>query len=133
MEQAAPRILWFGTFKEYTMMKQWMIALAVCGIGLLVGTGEADALGLCHRDCAPPCPPPPPPPPIKLVLQVCHPCTGCKIEIPVCLPACCIGEPCVRFQDTIIGEGKTVFEWKCGHKVVVRYTHSGGYHVHERG
>jgi hypothetical protein len=114
-------------------MKSWLCAIAVCGLFLVGWSGNADALGLCRRDCAPACPPPPPPPPIKLILEVCHPCTGCKYEVPVCLPACCVGEPCVHFENTLIGYGKTVFEWKCGHQVVVRYPHGGGYRVKERG
>lgn len=112
------------------MLKQWLSVLAVCSLCLLGLTGQADAFGLCRRDCAPSCPPPPPQ---HLVLQVCHPCTGCKYDIPVCVPACCTGEPCVHFERTLIGHGKTVFRWQCGHTVVVRYTHGGGYRVMERG
>jgi hypothetical protein len=112
------------------MMKAWLIGAAVCGICLVGLSGQADAFGLCRRDCPPSCPPPPP---LKLVLEVCHPCTGCKYEVPVCVPACCVGEPCVRFERTLIGYGKTVFEWQCGHRVVVRYPHAGGYRVIERG
>jgi hypothetical protein len=112
------------------MLKSWFICGAIFGIFLCASTGEADAFGLCRRDCAPACPPPPP---IKLVLEVCHPCTGCKYEVPVCVPACCTDVPCVHFERTLIGYGKTVFEWKSGHTVVVRYPHSGGYRVIERG
>jgi len=112
------------------MLKSWLLASAVCGFCLLGGSGETEALALCRRDCPPPCPPPPP---VKIILEVCHPCTGCKYEVPVCIPACCIGEPCVHFEKTLIGYGKTVFEWKCGHTVIVRFPHSGGYRVIERG
>jgi hypothetical protein len=112
------------------MNKPWLIAVAVWLVCALVMAGDADAFGLCRRDCVPPCPPPPPQ---MFVLQVCHPCTGCKYEVPVCIPACCTGEPCVRFEKTLIGYGKTVFEWSCGHKVIVRYPHGGGYRVIERG
>lgn len=71
----------------------------------------------------------PPPPPRTVILQVCHPCTNCKIDIPVCVPACCVDVPKVCFERTLIGSGKTVFEWCCGHRVVVRYHHNGGYRV----
>jgi hypothetical protein len=76
-----------------------------------------------RRDCCPP------PPPVTVILQVCHPCTNCKFDIPVCIPACCVGVPKVCFERTLIGSGKTVFEWCCGHRVVVRYHHDGGYRV----
>jgi hypothetical protein len=81
---------------------------------------------------ATPCCVPPPPPPQKVLLLVCHPCTECKAEISVCLPACCQGTPSVCFQPTILGCGKTVYEWSCGYRVIVRYTHSGGFRVIER-
>jgi hypothetical protein len=100
-----------------------------CFVGL---AGDTHAAGLLHKDCCAP-PPCPPPPPIHVILEVCHPCTGCKFEVPVCLPACCCGEPCVNFSKTLIGYGKTTYEWKCGHKVVIRFPHNGGYTVHERG
>ena len=105
-------------------MKQWLMTLA-CGICLAGLSSEADAFG--RRDCCPP------PPPIEVVLQVCHPCTGCKYDVHVCVPACCVDTPCVHFEKTLIGYGKTVFEWQSGHKVIVRYPHSGGYRVVERG
>jgi hypothetical protein len=76
-----------------------------------------------HRDYCPP------PPPQTVVLVVCHPCTDCKFEIPVCIPACCEGAPSMCFQRTLVGCGRTVFQWSCGYRVVVRYTHNGGYRV----
>jgi hypothetical protein len=87
-------------------------------LGLLL-LPAADAHCRRRDDCCPP------PPPQKVVLEVCHPCTHCKLEVPVCIPACCQGVPCVRFQNTLIGQGKTVFSWQCGHEVVVRYTRDG--------
>jgi hypothetical protein len=105
-------------------MKQLLGAL-VCGICVLGLSTDADAFG--RRDCCPP------PPPIPVVLEVCHPCTGCKYEVPVCVPACCTDTPCVKFEKTLVGYGKTVFTWKSGHTVVVRYPHTGGYRVIERG
>jgi len=48
-------------------------------------------------------------------------------------PRCCADAPCVRFQRTLIGDGKTVFTWQCGHEVVVRYTTTAAYRVIERG
>jgi hypothetical protein len=110
------------------LTKSLTVAVAsVVAMALL--SADAAAFGPCHR-CCEPCPPPPR---IQVVLQVCHPCTGCKIDVPVCIPACCIGAPCARFQRTLVGEGKTVFIWQCGYEVVVRYTHNGGYRVIDRG
>jgi len=82
----------------------------------------AGAHGL-HRDRCPP------PPKQTIVLQVCHPCTGCTIDVPVCISACCQGAPCVHFERTLIGAGRTVFTWTCGCEVVVRYQCCGGHRV----
>ncbi len=83
-------------------------------------TVEAQA-GLFCKKCTPP--------PQKIVLHVIHPCTGCNIDIPACVPACCCEPPCISHHKTLFGAGKTIFKWKCGHKVVVRFSKKGGYHV----
>ena len=106
-----------------------MISLKHCFAALMLSgalfvTADADA----HHG-RPPCPPP-----VPIVLQVCHPCTGCKYDVEVCVPPCCVTEPPrVCFQKTLIGDGKTVYSWSCGHSVTVRYTHGGGYKVIQRG
>lgn len=74
----------------------------------------------------------PPGPMLNVVLQVTHPKTCCPIPVAVCVPACCQGPPCVRFQRTLFGHGKTVFTWSCGYEVTVRFTHGGGYRVIQR-
>ncbi len=93
----------------------------LCAV-LACAPGDAQALGH-RRDCGPP------PPTQKVVLEVCHPKTCCKIDVPVCIPLCCQGPPCVRFEHTLIGPGRTVFTWACGYEVVVRYTICGGVRV----
>jgi hypothetical protein len=95
-------------------------------VAFVMCPAPSDAHGRC-RDCCPP------PPPIPVILKVCHPCTGCEYEVKVCIPACCTDIPCVSHHHTIIGDGKTVFEWKSGHKVVVRFPSGGGYRVIQRG
>jgi hypothetical protein len=92
------------------------------GTVLILAPGDATALG--HRA--------PPVPMQNVVLEVSHPKTCCKIDVPVCIPCCCQGPPCVRFEHTILGHGKTVFTWTCGYQVTVRYTHGGGIRVVQR-
>ena len=92
--------------------------------GLWLSTpASGNAHGRRDRDCCPP------PPPITVVLHVCHPCTGCEYDVPVCVPACCTDVPCVSHHGTIIGQGKTVYRWASGHTVVIRFPSSGGYRV----
>lgn len=103
----------------------WLAGALVMGLITLVSAASVDANGR-RRDCPPPCPPQ------TIILNVCHPCTGCQYDIPVCIPGCVQGAPCVRFERTLIGHGRTVFEWSCGHRVIVRYPHGGGYRVVNR-
>jgi hypothetical protein len=92
---------------------------------MVLSPGEAGAFGH-RRDCGPPTPKQ------TVVLEVCHPKTCCKIEVPVCVPCCCQGPPCVHFERTLVGHGKTVFTWACGYEVTVRYTICGGVRVVQR-
>ena len=71
--------------------------------------------------------------PINTTLTVCHPCTGCTIEVPVCLPGCCTGSPTACDRGTLIGAGLTRFDWCCGFSVVVRYQRCGDITVVYRG
>ncbi|MCI0684775.1 MAG: hypothetical protein L0Y71_21975 [Gemmataceae bacterium] len=105
--------------------------MALAGLLLVIGAvvmspAAGDASGRCRDRC-------PPPPPIHVVLKVCHPCTHCEYEVMVCIPACCTDVPCVSHHRTLIGAGKTVYEWKSGHQVVIRFPNGGGYRVIQRG
>ncbi len=66
--------------------------------------------------------------PQKILLKVTHPCNGCCYDVPVCLPACCQGAPCITLHRTVIGCGRVVYRWSCGHCVVIRFQR-GGYRV----
>src|SRR5437764_15256113 len=94
-----------------------LVAAAV--LGSCVATTSSD-IQAGHRCC-------PPPPPQKVVLVVSHPCTCCKYEILVCIPACCQGAPAVCFRDTCVGYAKNVSEWSNGYRVVVRFPPRGAY------
>ena len=106
-------------------LRKGLFVILLC-VGLAALPGEAGAFG--HRSAAAA-----PAPLQQVVLEVCHPRTGCTLQVPVSMPLCCQGAPCVRFQRTLLGPGKTVFTWACGYEVVVRYTHHGGYRVSTQG
>jgi len=63
--------------------------------------------------------------PIKTVLKVKDPCTCCEIEVPVCVPACCKGEPKVCCGAGFLGRDVVTYEWCCGYSVRVAFKHSG--------
>ncbi|MBL8825797.1 MAG: hypothetical protein JNM18_02345 [Planctomycetaceae bacterium] len=68
------------------------------------------------RECAPVAP---------AMLCVTNPCTGCDLQVPVCLPLCCDCEPKVHARKALFSESLVSFEWAKGVKVVVRFERSG--------
>lgn len=64
-------------------------------------------------------------PKVQTVLQVKDPCTCCIVEVPVCIPACCTGEPCVDSKCGLLGNGKVFYRWCCGFEVKVVLTKCG--------
>jgi hypothetical protein len=58
-------------------------------------------------------------PPKEIVLKVKDPCTGCEIDVPVCAPACCEGEPEVCSGTGLFCRDKVEYEWCCGFRVTV--------------
>lgn len=64
-------------------------------------------------------------PPVKTVLKVKDPCTCCEVEIPVCLPACCKGEPTVCCTTGAFCRDVVIYEWCCGFSVRVTFKHTG--------
>jgi hypothetical protein len=114
-----------------------LIVRSLVGVAALCIALSASGPALARGDC---CPPPQPccqPCVIYVnspcsccemmtqVLEVCHPCTGCKVSVPICIPKCCTGEPCVSFRHTLFGCGLSTYEWCCGHGVKIRYTKCG--------
>lgn len=64
-------------------------------------------------------------PKIETVLLVKDPCTCCLVQVPVCIPACCCGEPCVDARIGLLGTGKVFFKWDCGYELKVAFAKTG--------
>ena len=64
-------------------------------------------------------------PPVETVLKVKDPCTCCDVDVAVCLPACCKGEPKVCAGVGIFGRDVVEYQWCCGYSVKVAFKHSG--------
>ena len=65
-------------------------------------------------------------PPISAVLNVPVPksCGGC-IDVPVCIPGCCVDVPTVKCKKKLFKDGVVVYEWCCGYKLTVAFKKSG--------
>jgi hypothetical protein len=74
----------------------------------------------CHKVCCG-CQPPQ-----KMTLTVKDPCCcGCALKVPVCVPACCKGEPCVNGRCAALGRGVVTYSWCCGYKLTVTFKKCG--------
>jgi len=60
---------------------------------------------------------------IDLVMVTKNPSDGCFYEIPMCIPACCLGDPQVKGGVGILGRGKVEYRWPCGFRAIVKFRH----------
>jgi hypothetical protein len=67
------------------------------------------------------------------VLHVKNPCTCCPVDVPVCLPNCCCGEPKIDCKKTLLGDGMVSYSWCCGVTVNIRFDRCGDVLVTYRG
>ena len=64
--------------------------------------------------------------PIQTVLVVDNPARcGCTAAVPVCIPGCCTGEPCVKSRCGLFGRGIVTYEWCNGCRLTVTFNHCG--------
>jgi hypothetical protein len=70
--------------------------------------------------CCGPCKPAKP-----IVLKVKDPCTGCEVDVPVCMPACCEGEPSICSGKGFLCRDIVEYEWCCGFYVRVAFKKCG--------
>jgi hypothetical protein len=59
---------------------------------------------------------------VQLVMVAKNPIDCCLYEIPLCVPACCEGQPAMREGRGIFGRGVVQYCWPCGYvaKVIFR-------------
>lgn len=60
---------------------------------------------------------------VDLVMATLNPADGCAYEIPMCIPACCTGEPTISGGRGIFGRGVVEYCWPCGFRAIVKFRH----------
>ena len=60
---------------------------------------------------------------VQLVMVTQDPSDGCCYEIPLCIPACCTGEPKVSGGRSLLGRGVVEYCWPCGFRAIVKFRH----------
>ncbi|MFO0789940.1 MAG: hypothetical protein U0805_10820 [Pirellulales bacterium] len=63
---------------------------------------------------------------VKIVMATQDPADGCYYGIPLCIPACCVGEPNVSSDRGLLGRGKVEYCWPCGFRAIVKFRHTLG-------
>lgn len=58
-------------------------------------------------------------------LRVKDPCCCCYIDVPVCMPCCVKGEPCVSTRCGLFGRTIVEYSWDCGYRIEVAMTKHG--------
>jgi hypothetical protein len=63
---------------------------------------------------------------VQLVMVTQDPSDSCLYEIPMCIPACCTGEPKVSSGRGLFGRGVVEYCWPCGFRAIVKFRHVRG-------
>lgn len=58
-------------------------------------------------------------------LRVKDCCRCCYVDVPVCIPCCCEGKPCVSTRCGLFGRTITEYSWDCGYRIEVTLTKRG--------
>jgi hypothetical protein len=69
----------------------------------------------------------------QTVVTYCDPCTGCTVQVPICVPVCCGGAPVVCERSGLFGRSIVVFQWCCGFKAKIIGDRCGNLTVHTYG
>lgn len=88
----------------------------------------APCISYCDRSCSFKCSPRK-----ETCLDVCDPCTGCTVNVPVCIPCCTEGCPDVCCRKALFGASVVTYRWCNGFEVAVRFTRCGDIKVTYRG
>ncbi|QDU29713.1 hypothetical protein ETAA8_48280 [Anatilimnocola aggregata] len=107
---------------------------------------EAPAVAVAPATCAPKCCPPnicyrhhkgcvcfDPCKTVELILHVKDPCTCCLVEVPVCMPVCCTGDPTVCCYTGFLRRPVVEYSWACGFQLKVVFDRRGDITVHYYG
>jgi hypothetical protein len=70
---------------------------------------------------------------VDVIMVTQNPADKCFYEIPLCIPACCVGEPSVSSRYGLFGRGVVEYCWPCGFEAVVKFRNIGDVRVDYEG
>lgn len=64
-------------------------------------------------------------PGVSLTVVVKNPQTGCCVNVPICIPCCCLDQPCVASRCGLFHRGIVTFDYACGFRIVFTFNRAG--------
>lgn len=64
-------------------------------------------------------------PSVSLVVAVKNPQTGCVVNVPICIPCCCLDQPCVDSRCGLFHRGIVTYDYTCGFRIVFTFDRAG--------
>lgn len=64
-------------------------------------------------------------PGVSLVVSVKNPQTGCCVNVPICVPCCCLDQPCVDSRCGMFHRGIVTYDYTCGFRIVFTFDRAG--------
>jgi hypothetical protein len=70
---------------------------------------------------------------VDMIMVTQNPADKCFYEIPLCIPACCVGEPTMSSKCGLFGRGVVTYCWPCGFEAIVKFRNIGDVRVDYEG
>jgi hypothetical protein len=64
-------------------------------------------------------------PGVSLNVVVKNPQTGCCVNVPICVPCCCLDEPCIDSRCGLFHRGIVTYDYDCGFRIVFTFDRAG--------
>lgn len=64
-------------------------------------------------------------PGVSLVVAVKNPQSGCVVNVPICVPPCCLDQPCIDSRCGLFHRGIVNYDYKCGFRIVFVFDRAG--------
>ncbi len=64
-------------------------------------------------------------PGVSLNVLVKNPQTGCCVIVPICVPCCCLDQPCIDSRCGLFHRGIVTYDYECGFRIVFTFDRAG--------
>lgn len=64
-------------------------------------------------------------PGVSLIVAVKNPQTGCCVNVPICVPCCCLDQPCIDSRCGMFHRGIVTYDYECGFRIVFTFDRAG--------